>query len=665
MNTAFKVLLVDDDPDDAEVCRRAILSIPNHTFEVTRASTGLEAIQLAAAMRPNFVWLDYGMPDEDGLDILRQLKADQPDLPIAMISGLANEAVAAEAKRLGAVGFVVKSEFEYDSIRRRVVAAMMPILEPDKADAEPPAEERVCHVLIIDDSLEDCESYTRALSRIRAGSLSYRFTQCHDGAEGLRLMREVEPDCVLLDYGLPGSDGLKVLTQMRQMGFATPIIILTGQGSETVAVEAMRKGAQDYIVKTQISGDFLHRIIGNACTRQALVERVQKQQDALRLFTRALAHDLKEPLRTIRCFTQLAVDSGSLHGDPLDYLNTAISAAENMERLVDTVRAFTSLEASSDPESRELRDLADLARQAMGNLQHLCRQKSVVFNCELLPSLRVNAAQITSVFQNLFANAIRYSDKDTVQLDVRARDENGFCVISVADNGPGLAADERERVFEPFHRSVKDGGRGAGLGLAICRKVIEAHGGRIGVASKPGEGARFEFTLPLALGETADRSAPAREQSPATSNSRRLARVLLVDDNEHDVFLTRIFLNKEDRFSFDMSVAENGKEALMYLENPDSPKIDLVLLDINMPVMDGFSLLRELQARGQETFPPVVMCSTSNDPRDTQLARSLGAVDYVVKPLRLEKLIGPVMGIPSLEISLEGEGEVSLLAVDR
>lgn len=663
MKTPITVLIVDDNPEDVEICRRAISSRKDAEFEFLRAASGAEAMEIINRRAPDCVWLDYHLPDEDGLDLLQQFRESQPDTPVALITGYGSDELEKEAMRRGAFEYIVKSASKLDHWRDSIVVTMNRMIEQKRHRLESAAKgER--RILIIDDSEDDGEMYVRSLSRVR--NADYAFELRQDGREGIRTALEWNPDCILLDYSLPGADGIRVLEQLRKSGCETPVVILTGQGNETVAVEAMKKGAQDYLVKSQINGDLLHRVVTAACVHRTLTLRVRSHQEALKLFTQALAHDLKEPLRTMRSFVQLACDLGGISDEQREYLNTALSAGAFMDRMVDSVRDYTRLETqTTGAEGREVCDLTELAKQALENLQQLLRERGCEVECESLPSSRVQPAQIVSVFQNLIGNAARYGDKSVTRIVVSGRREEDRVVLSVTDNGTGIESRNLEEIFKPFKRFARSSVKGAGLGLAICKRIVEMHDGRIWVESTLGEGSSFHFTLPRVLSATGGATEAAAGAAEVPGASNRKANVLLVDDSESDVLLTRLLLQREDHFDFELHVAEHGEEALRFLENPNSPKIDLILLDINMPIMDGFSLLREMRSRDLLARFPVLMCSTSNDSSDMQRARSLGATDYVVKPVRLEKLIGPIMQIPSLEISLEGEGRATLRTRDR
>ena len=385
--------------------------------------------------------------------------------------------------------------------------------------------------------------------------------------------------------------------------------------------------------------------------------RIQSQHESLEVFARALAHDLKEPVRTVRAFSELIATGEDPPQTRDAYFELIRRAADRMGMLIDTVYQYTQLE---DP-GRLVRRPCDM-NQVIGavtaNLAQLIRERGAHVDAGPLPVVLAHTAHMTQLLQNLIANAIRHGPHG-VRVDIRAEDQGDHWRFSVTDNGPGLAPGDHERIFQPFRR-LNLNEEGAGLGLAICRKVVTLHGGRIWCESAPtgeGTGARFVFTL----AKTSQGAEPAvmsdlTHGTPMQHADARLANVLLVDDREADVELTRVLLQVRDRLQCNLLVARGGQEALDTVRATQArgDRIDLLLLDINMPGMDGFEMLEKLRADSAISRVAVVMCSGSTYDDDLQRAQKLGASGYMVKPPSLEQLIPMLAGIPDLHLDRDG-----------
>jgi CheY-like chemotaxis protein len=315
--------------------------------------------------------------------------------------------------------------------------------------------------------------------------------------------------------------------------------------------------------------------------------------------------------------------------------------------LVETVYTYTRLH---DP-SRAVKaatDAGDALTGAQDSLRQLITTSRAVIEADALPQVEANAAQLTQVFQNLIANAIKHSD-GPARIRVKAKDDGAQWHFTVADNGPGIAEGDLQRIFLPFKR-LRLNEEGAGLGLAICAKIIAMHGGRIWCESAEGKGATFHFTLPKAEPEVRAPETPVANDAAPKGEAGALARVLLVDDREADIELTRILLRDRDKAEFDLTVARSGREALDTLRKAriGGERYDLILLDINMPGMDGFETLEALRREGDFADMAVVMCTGSTQDSDLEQARKLGAAGYMVKPASLAQLRPMLDSVPAL-----------------
>jgi DNA-binding NtrC family response regulator len=194
-------------------------------------------------------------------------------------------------------------------------------------------------ILIIDDSEDDRLVYRRALAK--GVEATYEIFNVGEGEAGLSRIAQEPPDCVLLDYSLPGRNGVDVLKHLRTAYPFVPVVMLTGQGSEAIAVEAIQAGAQNYLSKATISTETIERAIRVAIEHCALQRRIHDQQTSLEIFTRALAHDLKEPVRTIRSFVDLLTTQETLSPKGSGYFNHIAKAADRMAALIDAVYSYT------------------------------------------------------------------------------------------------------------------------------------------------------------------------------------------------------------------------------------------------------------------------------------------------------------------------------------
>ena len=232
---------------------------------------------------------------------------------------------------------------------------------------------------------------------------------------------------------------------------------------------------------------------------QKEVERELRDANAdLEQFVYSASHDLQEPLRTVKVFSQLlsARAKETLDGQSIEFLDNLISGATRMEALLRDLLTYARTTRLETPS--ESTDGNQAMQTALKTLERAIAESGAIIEFEELPTLRVHATQLEQLFQNLISNAIKYRRSDaTPAVRITSKKQNAQWVFSVADNGIGIEARYKEQIFGLFKRlHSSDSYSGTGIGLALCQRIVERHNGRIWVESKPGEGSTFYFTLP-------------------------------------------------------------------------------------------------------------------------------------------------------------------------
>jgi signal transduction histidine kinase len=519
-------------------------------------------------------------------------------------------------------------------------------------------------ILIIDDSADDRDLYRRCLTK-GSGEVTYAIQEAEDGEQGIQMAQELQPDCILLDYSLPGRDGIEVLKRIRTKDAFVPIVILTGQGNETIAVAAMKEGAQDYITKSTITSDTLEHIVRVAIIHGTMQRRIHEQRTSLEIFTYALAHDLREPTNTVRSFVELILKHEPLTEKGLSYFTHVQKSADRMQQLIDAVYLYTRLDEPTQIEKDDC-SVEEVFQEVNENLRQQIQSKQASITTDTLPRLTVNRMQLMQLLQNLLSNAIRHGGNSPA-IHLGAQHHLDYWLFSMSDSGPGIDEAHLEKIFEPFKRMVNTAERGLGLGLAISRRIVEFHGGKIWCESSPGKGSTFFFTLPDTISKTSALPfvPPTAQPEMNIQTKLPLARILLVDDNEGDLVLNRIMLVEQGHLQCEILVARDGQEALntLYQAVNEGNPIDLVVLDINMPVMSGFELLAQVHISDALRNTVVVMCSTSSYEIDKQMALSMGAAAYFTKPLQFSQLKTTLEKNTRFQLCQEGNHYALLRAV--
>lgn len=368
-------------------------------------------------------------------------------------------------------------------------------------------------ILLVEDNPGDARLLRFTLEE--AESLRFELVHAARLSEALDAVRADPADVVLLDLSLPDAHGMETVTRMLDAAPAVPIIVLTGLTDETVAVQAVQAGAQDYLVKGSVDGGTLARAIRYAMERKRMeMERaglLRNEQEARAAaeaavnardeVLRIVAHDIGNSLSAVKIHA-MVLERTLPPGDVEARKHTEAirNLTQQMDRLRQDLLDVAAIEAgrlSFEPGETALAEVVD---DVLGTVAGMAAEKSLaVESCVSaeLPAVWADRERLHQVLSNLVANAVKFTPAHG-RIRVSAERHGDDVRVAVEDTGPGIPAEHLENVFDRFWQARSTRRAGAGLGLAIARGVVEAHGGRIEARSEVGRGTTFEFTLPVA-----------------------------------------------------------------------------------------------------------------------------------------------------------------------
>ncbi len=382
-------------------------------------------------------------------------------------------------------------------------------------------------LLIVDDDPLDRQTYLRHLGADPDNA--YVVVEAATADEGIKLLNDGPYDCIVLDYRLPGADGLAVFEAIRANehdGPLPPVIMMTGQGSEAVAVEAMRSGVADYLPKDGLTAKALQRAITNAVEkwrlRLTLREKNQrlatanaelKQRAAeLRRVYHAVSHELKTPLTAVREFIALVLDgvpAPLISAENQAFLEYALDGCDQMSAQVNDLVDATRLEMRKLELKLEAVRLERIVEFALASIRETAKAKRVELVTEIAPNLPTVAAdpmRCTQILGNLLGNAAKFTDPGgAITVRVHPSDRLPDSIeIAVTDTGCGIAPEHQRQIFERLYQIPRAGedlmSSGLGLGLSIARELAGLHGGQLTVESTVGVGSTFRFCIPVRQG---------------------------------------------------------------------------------------------------------------------------------------------------------------------
>ncbi|HEX3822625.1 MAG TPA: ATP-binding protein [Candidatus Sulfotelmatobacter sp.] len=396
-----------------------------------------------------------------------------------------------EVVRLTADSAVAEAEDEYQ--------ATAPIL-PAQDNRSGAASARKLRLVVVEDNSSDVELVKHALKK---GGFEAVCDVVQTAEDFRNVVRKNGYEIVLADYSLPLWNGLETLQILRQEGLDIPVIVVSGALGDTRAVECIKQGAADYVLKDHLLRvpDVVRRALREKKlrddNRQAQEELARSNRD-LEQFAYVASHDLQEPLRMVAAYTQLLEQryQGKLDETADKYIHYAVDGALRMQTLVQDLLAFSRV--GREGNEAKLVDVNLAVQSALINLQSTIRDSNAQVQYGQLPSMVADHSQLTQLFQNLIGNAIKFRGQEAPRIAISAEKKDREWILSVADNGIGIAPEYAETIFVIFKRlHTREEYAGSGIGLAICKKVVEQHGGRIWMESEPGKGSTFRFALPV------------------------------------------------------------------------------------------------------------------------------------------------------------------------
>ena len=392
---------------------------------------------------------------------------------------------------------------------------------------------------------------------------------------------------------------------------------------------------------------------------QLAKEEAERANQAKNFFLASMSHEVRTPLNVMLGLAQV-LDRGGLDSQQRDMVQGIRVAGQVLLRNLNDVLDFSKIEAGQMTLEQRPFKLDEVLDKLCGLLLGLAQAEGLRLDWHMPESppqahLSGDAARLSQILLNLVGNAIKFTPSGWVSVNVSVVQQDGeHCRLrfEVSDSGIGIQADKLGTLFQPFVQADTTVMRrfgGSGLGLSICKRLVDLMGGQTGVRSVEGQGSTFWFELPFGLIElpvAAEADAvPADAGVPSGVSG---CRVLVVDDCEMSRDMMRRMLGLSGAV---VTLAEDGEQALRLLQaNPDG--FDAVLLDLQMPVMDGPALMRAIRQQAGLAELPLLVCSAGVQPQDRIEALAAGANDFVTKPVDFERLVALLARLTSRALSI-------------
>lgn len=373
--------------------------------------------------------------------------------------------------------------------------------------------------------VEDEPDIALALKLALEGA-GYLVSCAGDGEMALDIIaKDNSHNVMLLDIRMPGIDGVEVLKRLRADDRDIAVIMMSGHGSEELAVDCMKIGAEDYLSKPFVLDDMLQRVERALAHRQAIQEKIRLEQEKEDFFL-MLSHDMKNPMSAVIGSIDIMREGrlGTVNDEQVDYLQSAIDSCNEVVTMIDNLLDIRRFEAGRMQLSIRPCNPADICRKVVNQLARAAERDGVTLSVnvpETTPDVSADRNALTRVLGNLIGNSLKFTPEDGeivvtcrsfkgdeiralnipsyAQMDEDLYKQNCFVAVSVRDSGEGIPENELKSIFDRFTQSSNSSGRergGAGLGLAFCKLAVDCFGGTIWAESTAGQGSEFTVLLP-------------------------------------------------------------------------------------------------------------------------------------------------------------------------
>ncbi len=651
-----QVLIVDDDEFERKVFNRT-LGYLNIKCEIHDAYDVASTLQVLKQKDIDCVFLDYNLGSITAFDIIEQIKAAGIQVNIAIITALKDQNIAVNLLKAGAIDYINKADLNPDKIEQIIsAAATIKTYSKQKNDAEIALKNQLAKIEAI------LESTQSAIFAVDKNYLITGFNSAFSKLYQKYFATNTEPQ-----------KGINIQTVFSDR-LAKPNNSITRALSGENFTEEQEIVFHDFDkhyfemsynpIKNEHS-----EIIGVAVFAQDITDKKRNEEALLKAKNEALqaaqaksdflsnmSHEIRTPMNAIIGITDLLLDKLAIP-ENREYLQSIKYSADNLLHIINDILDLSKIEAGKVELEEEPFNLEQKINELKRTFQPKANEKKIelitMITKDVPAYVKGDQFRLNQILLNLISNAIKFTSKGSITVRVELKKgstENCTLLFSVTDSGIGIAEDKLNSIFDTFTQAYTDTTRkfgGTGLGLAISKNLVQLQQGYMGVHSKLGAGSTFYFEIPYKtvspqeIKNIVPQQNQMIEDALKKNNASLLsgARILLVEDNSLNQFVAKQLLKK---WESEVAVAETGVEALHMLAETE---FDIVLMDLQMPEMNGFEATAQIRNGATKVLnPKIPIIALTADAFEETRKRVIeaGMNDFITKPFKQDDLYGKI-----------------------
>ncbi len=643
MAVPLKILSIDDDEIDSMALKRSI-SQSGIIADVESAYSAKEGLEKILSSQYNLIFLDYMMPDANGISFLKKLRDNGVDTPVIFITSHGDEKIASQAILGGASDYIPKTLLTPDGISQSIRNAMKlyeSLVQRSKSEQE----------LKI-----NAERLSEAQKLAKIGSWEINLTDEEDfyySEELLNILEVDKKETLFFDY-------FKSCIQPEDISiFKKNINKVKSSNSEVQFVHRITakrgtiKYVKEYLKCLKDENNNPLKILGTIQDiteqREIELELIQAKdlaEQSVRIkeqFLANMSHEIRTPMNGIIGFANILEDT-KLDSKQKQSVNSIKVAGENLMVIINDILDFSKIEANKMTFEAVNFSLSNAVHSVVELLELTAKEKKIKLLCKIDSNINNfligDPTRLSQILINLVGNAIKFTEKGYVEIlvsQVNETESETILEFSVIDTGIGIASNKLHSIFESFNQASNETTRkygGTGLGLTITKKLIDLQGGNLKVKSELLKGSEFSFSIKYKKGAEAGTVNKAKESEQLSPDFLQNLNILLAEDNYLNQLLAScIFENWNKK----IDIAENGKIALEKIMEND---YDIVLMDIQMPEMDGHDVTRYIRENyGVKANVPIIALTAHATLGEEKKCLDAGMNGYISKPFDPYKLL--------------------------